>query len=828
MIRCICLIALLLNSVASGEVATDYFSKPPPLRPDFSKMSEEEATAAAAVYRQAYAEWEKQEEAPAREAAIQAAVARQQQRIQQRAEEEKSGVEHTTEPKSTVGIPTHYEWRTDAVGQGLSAAAVVQLQRDGLVIAGPSYKQSFSVYGESGVVPFVTSDSLLNGFHVLLEATLKRFESRRALRLRALLEDTWTQLPRRLAATNIPRQEVEPYSRHLVLAIGPAMRLLGSEVVLGDAALESEVAATVAKIRAADVVLLPSWLAPQTPQFLAIDFRRCRPTGFYADTETLSDYYRAVRWLQMVPFRSSRPIEVGAAALFLDLNRDVDWLRAFVESGEEIWGGEDGPSFAGADFGSPRFLEAVSTKSIMEALRISTEGLQRSEKYRQSTVRDTLRTTDAGIASTTLLAGTALPDAVLLVRLAEKSGAAGPLPGSVEVGAWLRSALAEQISARSSSPAAWREAIDAHRRNRDDFYPTGRLPESYYWVLESLFAPVDPAAPEFMRSELWQRKSLQTALSGWAQLRHAWELQAKLAIFTAGMETRPAGFVEPNPLFFQRLTMLADRTIERFQTAGVFSEGAEAEMEFLNESIRYLERIGAGKVEITEDIPGEQTDLVVELESAAERGGAPVQVWGFQNLKGEAQKQNYRELLKAIRTRVDRLKRGERVVPLDSRSYRRDPDRQLFERWQELRATAARLATMVEKQLRQAEWRADEAHFLQNYQESLGTIMGYFGSAAHDPEDDAPRIASVWHDPQRGEILHTAIGRPRALYVLYPWKGTLVLARGAVLPFHEIRSTNRYDDAAWRKRLDADETVAQPEWILPLAPDAQQARRVLQ
>lgn len=818
MLRCVWIALLVASCVVNADEFLEHFATtPPPARPDFSKLSEAEAEAADAAYRRAYDEWLKQE-TPARERAIEQAIANAEARKRARelaeveAEKRKAAgaVAPPELPISNIGIRADYGWELDATAQGLSESAIDGLRRDGLVIAGPSYRQSFSIYGERGVIPFVTSDSLLNGFHVLLESSLKRFETRRATRLRHLLADTWATLPRRLAQTKLSPEQVQPYARHLALVIGPALRLLGDETKFGDAALENEIARSVKLIRAADEMVLPVWLAPETPQFLAIDFQRCKPTGFYSDTETLSDYYRAVRWLQMVPFRSERPVEAGAAALFTDLNGEVESLEKFVESGAAIWGAEDGPTFAKLRRSWPRFLEVFATKSEAGAISKAVAVLQSSEKYDQPLIRDTLRSTEKGAAATTFLAGAALPDSVFLVRLREKSDAKA---GSLEVGAWLGSDFAAREMKSRGAPDVWIEMVTPEHDWPRHVSRRSGLPEVYYWTLAALFAPVDRAAPPFMHSEAWERKSLQTALSGWAQLRHAWELQGKLAIYTLGATTRPAGIVEPNSLFWQRMAELAGATIVRFQGAGVFSPSPEDEVEFLVGGLRLLERLGAGKVELSGDFSGEESDLIADLAFAAQRDGAKVEPLAHHDLRGEAQKESFRELLRAIRARVDRLQRGERVTPLGGISLRRDPDQQLFDRWQELQSIASRLAMMAEKQLRQADWNEDEAQFLQSYQESLGTVMGYFGSAASSPKDDAPRIASVSHDPQAGETLHAAIGRPRALYVLYPWKDTLVLARGAVMPFYEHNASSRFDDEAWRRELDRKPSPVQPDWI---------------
>ena len=81
----------------------------------------------------------------------------------------------------------------------------------------------------------------------------------------------------------------------------------------------------------------------------------------------------------------------------------------------------------------------------------------------------------------------------------------------------------------------------------------GSLYCDYLRCLDALLAAPEPGAPPFMSSKAWQIKSCQTALSGWAQMRHTWTLQAKqTVVYLGGRPPPPPGFVEPVPEFFAR------------------------------------------------------------------------------------------------------------------------------------------------------------------------------------------------------------------------------------------------------------------------------------
>lgn len=811
----------VLGGIACGQANPSGDEPDPPPRPDLTELTPEQATSAMAKYRKAIDEWERIV-APRQEVAIQAAIVAAEER------QSKSQGDDSNKPDrleaSKVEVAPDYDWEHAAKVQGLDEDARKQLKRDGLVIAGPAFRQSFSIYGDETIAPFVTSDSLLNGFHVLLEASLKRFELRRAARLREALELLWKGIDRRLTDAKVPRRQVESHIRHLARVIGPAMRLLGSSAPLGDPTLEADVTAMVRKISAAQTVELPEWMAPAEPSLLAIDFRRCRPLGFYADSPMLADYYRVVRWLQSVPLRASREVEVGAVALIAEMDlRGPRNLKRFVEQGEEVWGREGGASIGNYSLNWPGFLETIAkegnaTKAVAEARKQIID----QSKWRRTLVNDRMHAPGpAGSedAALLMLAPSVLPDVYFLEAIATKRQTGRTWPQGLEVAAWLGSDFALNIL-RQRQGETLAEAIKARRDEHADGWGS-TVPGLYYETLAALFAPPDAAAPAFMVSEAWQRKSVQTALAGWAQLRHAWELQTKLNVSAACAFRRPAGFVEPNPLFFHQMGQLQRGIVAKFQAGGVFTEDRADEIQFLRELLQLATSHGFGKIKITaHEADADDIDRIYDLVWIARQTDQSIDSDQLLHSKEPAPLESWHGVMEAVKARIGRLQRGEPVAPLDSLTSRRDPDQNLFGRWQELQFLTSQLQAMVQKQLRGVDWNEAEANLLKNYRETLGEVMGYFAIASSMPKDDAPRWTTVFHDPVADRNLAVAIGRPRALYVLYPWSGQQILCRGAVMTYYEYPSEKRLTDLEWKDLLDSPTAPVQPEWLKPIAAPA--------
>jgi len=122
--------------------------------------------------------------------------------------------------------------------------------------------------------------------------------------------------------------------------------------------------------------------------------------------------------------------------------------------------------------------------------------------------------------------------------------------------------------------------------------------ESLYmgWVytLKAELETLPPGYPTFMGSAAWQDKSLNTALSSWAQLRHDTILYAKQPY--AGKVSIPpqqpdVGYVEPMPTVYLRLQMLANATLNGLRSLDLLSPSNEERLTKLLSLLETLKEI---------------------------------------------------------------------------------------------------------------------------------------------------------------------------------------------------------------------------------------------
>jgi hypothetical protein len=690
----------------------------------------------------------------------------------------------------------------------LTAAQQAQLQRDKLIITAHSYRQIFTPYVFSPTPVFITSDSVLNAWHVLFEDSVRIMEERFAGDLPDCL-DKALELISKEQPNGMSNELYEPALRRARLILGTAAKLAGGRWS-GGKELDEWIAADVKLIEEARGVALPKWLADEGCDIVGFDYAVFRPAGFYTGSKRLERYFRAVRWLQTVPFDLKRDDQVAAMALIASAFDYQNPDRTVLEIS--------------------KVFEAVLGKTN----QIDTRALfHRGTLPRPFNVREWLERIDdaSGVGDSNgktrlpfvVLAARELPDHDLFNSTTNESR---PFPDTLEVAALLGSKIAEKSLGDESDVLTKIGKARAALQDNDTVY--GR----YMACLAELFAPPEPEAPAFMKSDLWQRKNLNTSLAGWAQSRHTWSLQARENVYYWGDgESDPHGFVEPTPEFFRRLGSLVS------QTRQILDRFGERPVSSLDVSRR-----AADLLPLIEELIEPNRQAKIARKEGRKLSGVEVEDYKHKMRQACDQLIFFLPVLKGVggympvfdgvgSSRIGSFDDPESLMPIlrkiaageginevmaklaPSLKNKKGPDR-----WLALIEICHQLETLAYKQLRGVEPAKDEVKFIQSYGEKLGRVMLYDGNSWEAPRDDAPRITAVFNQPGRGFLL-AGVGRAREIRVLYPWKGREIECHGTVMPYLEMRADRHLTDAEWKTVLDGRECPKIPAWLQPVTAD---------
>lgn len=485
--------------------------------------------------------------------------------------------------------PAFTTWQEAARENGLSEGTIASLEKNRILITNDAYKQVFDAYLSAENPVFITSDSLLNAYHILYEESIFRLENAMAARLPPMLrlilenlEDANAQVEGNAALASAAKKRAK-----LVPAI--ALKLMDDSFRFENDALDEILTQEVQLIVKAESVGMPSWLGKPDATFAGLDYSRFKPRGFYTRSERLRGYFRAVSWLQSIPFRVNQDEELLAMLMLCNSaehTRRVDiakWRDAevfFLTYQLFIGSGDDWDLMTlnneSLDTLQMNLDEGSLQRRRTWLLNKSKDNDERPQINDQIGLppEDPTRVAEPNFR---IVSAARTPSAVLFQRTTDLRRFQRPYPDGLEVAIALGSDFARE-SIEDPQKTNLLQAIDSCGA----LFPGGsfllqdltsktNLYRQYLNVLRALVDAPEDDAPDFMKNAAWKIKSCNTVLAGWAQLRHAWALQAKRIVHYAGIMEAPPGFVEPEPEFFSRMADLAGTTRILLEHADVFA-----------------------------------------------------------------------------------------------------------------------------------------------------------------------------------------------------------------------------------------------------------------
>ncbi len=496
-----------------------------------------------------------------------------------------------------------------------SEAQLSVLEENGFVVLDDASYRTFElaykrIY-EADLPVFVSTDSILYALHRSYDAILQNLEQTVLIgQLGSMLAAMHEELGRMAAAGKIPPSRAE-VARDADVYLAVARSLLAGEQV---APMGGSDAARITESIVADA-------AAELPTRLAIfgssgtyDYSQMKPRGHYERIPTFQRYFRTMIWLgrtemAMVELPGGAPrfnrAAFDAAFLMHLLLREsgarLHWDRINLAL-ERMVGERDSmdprdmEAFAAAnglvDFAD---LENASDAWLQNALLASPYGLQR--------IMSQIIFTDPNapvfvLPRVFLLLGQRFVidsyvfHHVTYDRLIDPSSGrklTRMLPSELDVMFALGANAAVPLLAEELSRHPYqgtlhelRFLIDAHPRA----FWEANLYNGWLDALRALNDDLQrPERPAAMRTEAWARKTLETQLASWAELRHDTILYTKQSYSSGITCTYPDAYLEPAPRFFEQMAALAQLGVEMTEVLG--ASGFE-----VDRVSSYFERLG--------------------------------------------------------------------------------------------------------------------------------------------------------------------------------------------------------------------------------------------
>ncbi|MBW1821398.1 MAG: DUF3160 domain-containing protein [Deltaproteobacteria bacterium] len=728
-----------------------------------------------------------------------------------------------------------------------TAYDIEQLNRDKLLITNQGYRQIFEPYLNPNSSIFITSDTVLSALHVLFRQSIADMEQVNADRALDILKLIWSEIaPEEKKISKTPEDKpgdkpadkkalkkkgdksgiddlehnftvlLDAARRRAQIIIAVAVKLLGDTDINFDEHLSRIVESEVSKIVSGEGIEMPEWTGVSDSEFMTFDYSLYRPRGLYTQSELLRRYFMVLTWLQSIPFRVENDEEL-LSILILGKTLNVSYAEDFLKQKKiekffryyrELAGQTNDWDLLFASQitrDRPGDLKKVR-EYLVKKVADSEERLKIDDRF--GSVQDNSAVTN--FRKFKIISPFRIPDMVFFRQTAGFQKKPLVWPGGLGICAVLGSdfAVEQLVSDDFKDRKDLLKAING-------FKPVIESESLYNRYLSCLAALVDDAehdAPEFMSSRAWKVKSCNTVLSGWVQFRHAREFQTgENVLYTVESSGDfQAGFVEPDPEFFERLGNFVEDIMNLFERSGAFIPPKRI---ITNDLKIFAEIIKNNKYPQPDYA---LTDLSAGEISAINRSIVSLGTLGNISFKKEDFAGLREEINAKILSFANDISNGRYDDEPDYHAFILETNIDTKKLWISLRHMCKRLEVLAHKQLRGVKFSKKDNYFLTDFGEKLAAVMLCDGYGYHGSNGETPHIVPVYFRPEKDTRLYSGTGRPWSMYVLYPYKGKEILCIGGVIPYYEFVSPIGLTDEQWKMRFDGDERPESPVWFKPI------------
>lgn len=456
-----------------------------------------------------------------------------------------------------------------------------KLGRNGFAIVPAQHEQLFHVYESNDYTNFpnfVTTDLYLQLYHLYFDCLLRDIEQQR-------LHDVVLKLCQRGQQLSAGNPWLKTYFD------------VGHALITGQKGAEGTVADEVAKSSTYNADYSEYLGYTKIP----FPYQLFRPRGHYARNDTLQTYFRAMMWLQTVPFGTDVPSQLQNAIVLAELTGSDAQMRALYQQLFEpmtwLFGTPDNITIMQVyDLMRGRKAnELLKNKKAMKQLRSEIETLAQQ----QTRIKPKFQYSSP--YKINLLPQRYMPDGEVLQEMVdyENKPTKRALPKGLDVMASMGVTSAERILLDELKEAQqWDGFVAAlgkmkQRMKEIDWQQT--ISNRWMDALKTINETSD-GYPYFMLTPEWQKKDLNAALASWAELKHDAILYAKQPMGAecgGGGPPEPVvtGYVEPNIKFWHKAISLLDATADVLERHHLTTEKGKNATQRLREEAEFLLRI---------------------------------------------------------------------------------------------------------------------------------------------------------------------------------------------------------------------------------------------
>lgn len=464
-----------------------------------------------------------------------------------------------------------------------------KIEQNGFVVSGNGGSEFFEIYEQNRyeLIPnFITVDSLMHTYHLYFSHLLKNIEKNylaaNLTDLSAYMLDT-----SKLQYEELKGSEWERAAKRNVAFFTIGAKLVDDKVTVSED-VQDIVATELDRIKKADGIY-QSGITNDNE-----DYTQYIPRGYYEGDQKLEQYFRAMMWYGRIHFiQSTEDLDRSAFLITKALSEDEEAYRLW----EGIYAVTSFFSGASDDNGvceyAPVIKEVYGEKATMADLPGSEKKFKQFHKMTATLAAPQINSIPVADGESNVIRGFRFMgqrfsmDATVMQKLvysnvgANSQGEKRMLPDVLDVPAALGSNMALNILEEEGAMdyegySENMELLKEGLSQENETLWSASLYAGWLNTLRPLLTVKGEGYPMFMQNEEWVKKDLECFAGSFAELKHDTILYSKqvMAEMGGGYEEEPdfRGYVQPEPIVYERFVTLSDMTAQGLEEYGMLSD----------------------------------------------------------------------------------------------------------------------------------------------------------------------------------------------------------------------------------------------------------------
>lgn len=493
------------------------------------------------------------------------------------------------------------------------------LRLNSFVVNPSKEEQLFYIYEENeykSIPSFITTDSVLQVYHIFYDYTLRVLESEKLLTIIEELTENMLNDSIKIYET-LQNPEVKAAQVKNIAYFSIAQLALEKDLPNN----VPEEAKIIAEAELDKILKHGGFQESSLYPYYDLDYSQFTPRGHYTRSEDLSRYFKAMMWYGQAPFplyfeEPERNLEQTLQALLITYSIYSDkenferWENIYEPTNFFVGSSDDLGIYEYGELLFKVYGQQIDLNKLNDPDKLN-QFYNEADKLPEPKIKGKFTTVRTPVGKQFRFMGQRyVLDADIIQELVEPI--VRPVPSGLDVMAVLGSERALEIQLGKEENQHWDKYESEVLRLKDKFSKLSEaqwmknMYNGWMWTLKGYLQPFTDGYPSFMTNMSWVHKDLNTALGSWSELKHDTILYGKQSGAEMGgaMYEEVLGYVEPNIEVYEKLLWLTKFSRANLKARGLAVISIDEKMEQFETHLEFLIKCSVKQLrnqELTQD-----------------------------------------------------------------------------------------------------------------------------------------------------------------------------------------------------------------------------------